>query len=123
MLQLEENPFHKIFLYLCTKPESGGSYVAWQEFDDHAQDEPGPEDVQRLQHAHQPVEKVEAEEGGVEGQGVHHRRVYDPGREDKGRTESPVRATYSRHQKPIERGQDCTQCACCYISAALLLKF
>lgn len=32
--------------------ESGGSYVAWQEFDDHAQDEPGPEDVQSLQQKH-----------------------------------------------------------------------
>lgn len=47
--------------------ESGGSYVAWQEFDDHAQDERGPEDVQSLQHKHQPVEEVEAKEGGVEG--------------------------------------------------------
>lgn len=34
------------------KGESGDSYVAWQEFDDHAQDEPGPEDLQSLQHQH-----------------------------------------------------------------------
>lgn len=94
----------------------GGSYIAWQEFDDHAQDEPGPEDVQSLQHKHQPVEEVEAEEGTVEGEWVHTRRVYDPGRGDKGRTESPVRATYSHHQKPIERDHDCTQCVCCSIS-------
>lgn len=32
--------------------ESSGSYVAWQEFDDHAQDKHGPEDVQNLQHQH-----------------------------------------------------------------------
>lgn len=68
--------------------ESGGSYIAWQEFDDHAQDEPGPEDVQSLQQKHQPIEEVEAKEGGVEGERVNPRRMYDPGIEDKGRTES-----------------------------------
>lgn len=30
--------------------------IAWQEFDDHAQNEYRPEDVQSLQHKHQPVE-------------------------------------------------------------------
>lgn len=56
--------------------------VAGKELDDHAQDEPGPEDVQNLQYEHQPVEEVEAEEGRVEGLGVHVRRVYDPEGED-----------------------------------------
>ncbi|TNN59951.1 hypothetical protein EYF80_029793 [Liparis tanakae] len=48
------------------KAERGRSYVAWQELDDHAHDEHGPEDVQSLQHEHEPVEEVEAEEGGIE---------------------------------------------------------
>lgn len=102
---------------------SGCSYVSWQEFDDHTQDEPGPKDVQKLQHEHEPIEEVEAGERFVEAERVHTRRMYDPVREDKDRTESPVRATYDPHQKPIERGQDCTQCVCCFISATLLLKF
>ena len=54
-------------------------YISWQEFDDHPQDEHGPEDMKDLQHQQQPVEEVEAQEGGVERQGVHPRRVYDPG--------------------------------------------
>lgn len=44
------------------KTKSGGSYIAWQEFDNHAQDEPCPKDVQNLQDTHQAVEEVEAEE-------------------------------------------------------------
>lgn len=60
--------------------KSGASYVAWQEFDNHSQNEPGPEDLQNLQHTHQAVEEVEPEEGPVEGQGVHQRRVDDPGK-------------------------------------------
>lgn len=94
----------------------GKSYIAWQEFDGHAQDEHRPEDVQSLQHEHQPVEEVEAQEEGVEAEGVHQCRMYDPKWEDKGKTESPVRATYSFYQKPIELGQDSTQCVCCCIS-------
>lgn len=67
---------------------SGGSYIAWQEFDGHAQDEHSPEDVQSLQHKHQPVEEIEAQEEWVEAEGVHQCRMYDPKWEDKGRTES-----------------------------------
>lgn len=94
----------------------GVSHIARQEFDDHAQDEHRPEDVQDLQHTHQPVEEVEAKEGGVESQRVHKRRMYDPEWEDKGRTESPVRATYSQLQQPIERSQEAPQWLCCCIS-------
>lgn len=54
-------------------------YIAWQEFDNHAQDQTSPEDVKTQQCAQQAVEEVEAEEGRVEGQGVHPRRMYDPG--------------------------------------------
>lgn len=34
--------------------------------------------MQKLQHKQQPIEEVEAEEGRVEGQGVHPRCMYDP---------------------------------------------
>lgn len=60
----------------------GGSFFAHisrQELDDHAQDEDRPKDVQTLQHNQQPIEEVKPEERRVEGQGVHPRRVDDPG--------------------------------------------
>ena len=105
-----------------TQQQSGGLYISWQEFDDHAQDESSPEDMQNLQHKQQPVEEVEAEEGGVEGQGVHPCRMYDPEQQDKGRTKSLVRATYSHIQKLIETGQEFRQCVYCFVSSKILQK-
>ena len=84
------------------------SYVAWEEFDDHAQDEPSPEDVQSLQDEHQPVEEVEAEEGGVEGQGVHTRCVYDPVWEGQRQNRESSQRHQRNHQKPIDRRHDNT---------------
>lgn len=82
--------------------KSGASYVAWQEFDNHSQNEPGPEDLQNLQHTHQAVEEVEPEEGPVEGQGVHQRRVNDPGKRTKssepiGSTQSSITVQFQQH--------------------------
>lgn len=45
---------------MAGKTKRGGSYVAGQEFDNHAQDERCPKDVQNLQDTHQAVEEVEA---------------------------------------------------------------
>lgn len=60
------------------REKRNGPYVAWQKLDDHAHDESRPEDVQELEGAHEPVEEVVAEEGGVEAQRVHHCCVDDP---------------------------------------------
>lgn len=79
--------------------KSGASYVAWQEFDHHSQDEHSPEELQDLEHTHQPIEEVEPEEGSVDGQGVHHRRVNDPrgGGEDKEFSHSRSPSTAPQH--------------------------
>lgn len=76
--------------------KSDASYIAWQEFDHHSQDERSPEDLQDLEHTHQPIEEVETEEGSVDAQGVHHRRMNDPG----GRTKSSVTAVH-RQKAPV----------------------
>lgn len=44
-------------------------YISRKEFDDHSQDEDGPEDVQSLEHEHQSIKKVERGEGWVPSQG------------------------------------------------------
>lgn len=67
---------------LVIAPLVFNNLVVGQELDDHADNEGGPEDVQRLEHEQQPVEEVEAEEGRVQGQRVHPRRVNDPEGQD-----------------------------------------
>lgn len=78
--------------------ESVASYISWQEFDNHSQNQCGPEDVQNLQHEHQAVEEVEAEEGGVEGQGVHPCRMCDPGqRQNRESSQSHLQSHSKAH--------------------------
>lgn len=102
--------------YFCTvhsnTNKSDAAYIAWEELDNHPNNECSPEDVQGLEHEHQPVEEVEAEEGRVEGQRVHPRRVNDPaaGQRPKQRNQSephtvtikrPLRGTRTADREPL----------------------
>lgn len=83
-----------------TYKQTCAQYVSSQEFDGHAQDEPRPEGVQSQQHKQQAVEEAEPEEGLDDGQRVHERRMYDPGR---GRTKEP---TQNHLQSPSTTHQE-----------------
>lgn len=54
------------------------THVSRKELDGHAQDEQEPEDVETLQHHEEAVEEIVAEEGGVDGEGVHDGGVHYP---------------------------------------------
>ena len=62
----------------CVSYSCVHTYVGCQEADSYAYDEDGPEYVEELQHKHEAVEEVVAEEGLVDGHWIDPRAVQDP---------------------------------------------
>ncbi len=54
------------------------TYIAWQEFDGHTQNEYGPEDVQTLQHKQQPIKEVISKERRINGHRIHPSTMQNP---------------------------------------------